>query len=197
MLGRMLPRLGSSKLVSRWITITLVASIVTVIDGGWLAGWLAFEPARVWRGELWRLATWVFVAPRPSSLVLTCACLYKLGGDLAHRWGDRKLRRFLIEIVVGAAGVTTVIAVVVAPIWHLSRVGGWGVCDTLVIGWARQYPDRMLELYGLVRLSGRNLIAVTVGITCVYAIYVGPLAMAPELLACAAAYHYPRARLMS
>ncbi len=190
----MLPRLGSSKLVSGWIMVMLVASIVTVIDGGWLAGWLALEPARIWRGELWRLATWVFVVPGPFSLLLTCAALYSLGGDLAHRWGDQRLRRLLIEVVGGAAVATTVIALVVEPIWHLRHVGGWAVCDALVIAWARQYPDRVLQLYGLVRLSGQSLIAATIAITCVYAIYAGPFRMAPELLACAAAYHYPRAR---
>jgi hypothetical protein len=197
MLAAMLPRLGSSKLVSGWIKITLIASIVTVVDGGWLASWLALEPARIWHGELWRLASWVFVVPGPLMLVLTCACIYSLGGDLAHRWGDRRLRRFLIEIVGGAAVATAVIALVIEPIWHLRHVGGWAVCDTLVIAWARQYPDRVLRLYGLLELSGRNLIAVTIGVTCLYALYAGVFAMAPELLACAAAYYYPRARLMS
>lgn len=196
MLAAMLPRLGSSKLVSGWIKITLIASIIAAMDGGWLAGWLALEPARIWRGELWRLATWVFIVPGPLMLILTCACMYRLGDDLAHRWGDRRLRRFLIEIIGGAAVATAVVGLVLWPIWHLRHVGGWAVCDTLVIAWARQYPERVLRLYGLLDLSGRSLIAVTVGITCLYAIYVGVLPMLPELAACFAAYYYPRARLM-
>jgi hypothetical protein len=54
----------------------------------------------------------------------------------------------------------------------------------------------MVVIYGLVRLHGKNLITITIAITSVYAIYVGPLVMAPELLACAAALWYPSARLM-
>ena len=71
MLAPMLPRLGSSKLISTWIWITLVASIAAAVSGG-LMGWAALAPARIWRGEVWRLATWVFVEPGALALILTC-----------------------------------------------------------------------------------------------------------------------------
>lgn len=194
MLAPMLPRLGSSKLVSTWIWITLVASIAAALSGG-LAGWLALAPARIWRGEVWRLATWVFVEPGALALILTCASIYKFGGELAPRWGDRRLRRFLIEILGGAAAATALLALVSADVWRMRYLGGWAVSDVLVIAWARQYPDSILVLYGVLRLNGRNLITVVIAVNCLYAIFVGPLAMAPQLLACAAAYGYPGARL--
>lgn len=191
----MLPRLGSSKLVSGWIWVTLGASIVAALDGGWVASWTAYAPARIWRGELWRLVTWVFVEPGPVGLVLTCASIYKFGGELVPRWGERRLRRFVAEVLGGAALVTLLLALVSERVWSMYRLGGWAVCDTLVIAWARQYPDAELVLYGLLRLRGRQLIAVTIAITGIFALYRGPLVMAPELLACAAAYGYPRERL--
>lgn len=190
----MLPRLGSSKLVSTWIWITVLASIAAALSGG-LAGWAALAPARIWRGEVWRLATWVFVEPGALALILTCASIYKFGGELAPRWGDRRLRRFLIEILGGAAVVTALLGLVSTEVWHRGYLGGWAASDVLVIAWARQYPDSVLVLYGLLRLNGRNLITAVIAITCAYAIFVGPLAMAPELLACAAAYSYPGAWL--
>jgi hypothetical protein len=191
----MLPRLSSSKLVSTWIWATLAASIVGAVDGGWLARLAALAPSRIWRGELWRLVTWVFVERGALCLVLTCGCIYKLGGELAPRWGDRRLRRFLLEVLGGAALATSLLALLSADAWHLYRVGGWAVCDVLVIAWARQYPDATLALYGVVHLSGSRLITTTIGITIVFAIFRGPLTMAPELFACAAAYSYPSARL--
>jgi membrane associated rhomboid family serine protease len=195
MLARMLPRLGSSKLVSAWIWATLLASIVAAVDGGWFAGWAAFAPSRIWRGEVWRIATWAFVERGPLSLVLTCASIYKFGGELAPRWGSRRLRRFMVEVIGGAAVVTTLLALISDDAWHIHRLGGWAVGDALVIAWARQYPESTLVLYGLLRLRGRNLIAIVIGITCLFAIYSGPFAMAPELLVCAAAFWYPSARL--
>jgi hypothetical protein len=190
----MLRRLGSSKLISAWIWITLVASIAAAVSG-WLAGWVALAPARIWRGEVWRLATWVFVEPGPLALIVTCASIYKFGGELAPRWGERRLRRFLIEILGGAAVATTLLALVSAEVWRTRYLGGWTVGDVLVIAWARQYPDSIVVLYGLLRMNGRSLITVVIAINCVYAIFVGPLAMSPELLACAAAYGYPSAWL--
>jgi hypothetical protein len=195
MLARMLPRLGSSKLVSAWITVTLAASIIAAVDGGWLAGWVALAPSRIWRGEVWRLATWVFVERGALGLALTCASIYKFGGELAPRWGGRRLRRFMIEVIGGAAVVTTLLALISDDAWHMHRLGGWAVGDALVIAWARQYPDSTLVLFGLLRLHGRNLIAVTIGITSLSAIFSGPFRMAPELLVCAAAFWYPTSRL--
>jgi membrane associated rhomboid family serine protease len=188
-------RLGSSKLVSTWIIATLLVSIAAVFEGGTIAGWAALAPSRIWHGEVWRLATWVFVELGPLGLILTCATIYKFGEDLTPRWGDRRLRQYAIEVLGGTAVATALLALISPDIWRLHHVGGWAVGNALVIAWARQYPERTLILYGLLRLHGRDLIAVTVAINCVFAIFVGPFAMAPDLLACAGAYWYPAARL--
>jgi hypothetical protein len=191
----MFPRLGSSKLVSSWITVTVVASIVAVVDGGLLDELAAFEPAQIWRGQIWRLATWVVVEPGPLGLVLTCACIYRLAGDLAPRWGERRLQRFLIEVLGGAAVATSLLGLVSADAWSMHRLGGWSVGNALVIAWARQYPRQPLVLYSLLVLSGRRLIGTVIAINVVYALYAGLLATSLELFVCAAAYWYPSTRL--
>lgn len=191
MLAAMLPRLNASKLVSNWLTVTFAASIFAVLDGGWLASWTAFAPSRIWSGELWRLVTWFLVEPGPLSLILTCMCIYKFGGELAPRWGDRRLRRFIVEVLGGAAVVAALLALVLNEVWYVRQLGGLAVGDALVIAWARQYPQRVLMLYGLVALSGRRLIAVIIAITAVFALFRGPFAMLLDLIVCAAAYWYP------
>jgi membrane associated rhomboid family serine protease len=192
----MLPRLGSSKLVSRWLAITLAASIVAAIDGGLLAGIAGFAPSLIWQGQVWRLVTWVFVEPGPWGLIFTLACIYRFGGDVATRWGDRRLRRFMIEVLGGSAVVTTLLGLISAGAWGIYQLGGWAVGDALVIAWARQYPDASVRVfYGMVTLRGRDLILAVVGVTVLYAVFLGPFAMALELLVCAGAYYYPPARL--
>lgn len=193
MLAPMLPRLGSSKLISTWIWITIAASIAAALSGE-LQYWAALVPARLWRGEVWRLVTWVFVEPGALALIVTCASIYKFGGELAPRWGDRRLRRFAIQTLGGAAAATALLGLISAEVWRTPYLGGWAVCDVLVIAWARQYPDSVLVVHG-VQLSGRNLTTAVIAITCAYALFAGPLAMAPELLACVAAYSYPGAWL--
>ncbi len=181
--------MSSSRLVSRWIVATLVASIVAALDGGWLASWAALAPSRVWHGEVWRLVTWPFLFASPVALVATCIAIYKLGGDLAVRWGDRRLRRFMIQIVL-AAGVATCLLAAIGG-GHFFRTGGWTVIDVLVIAWARQFPRESLVLYGMLPLRGRDLVRITVAISVLFAIYYGPIVMAPELVACSAAAWYP------
>ncbi len=183
-----------SKFVRTWMVVTLAASIVATLDGGWLASWAALAPARIFRGEVWRLVTWPLIEQGPLSLVFTCVAIYKFGGDLAMRWGERRLRRFIGEIVVASAVVTCVLAAVGGGA-SLQRVGGWAMTDALVIAWARQFPNETLVLYHLIRARGRELVAITLGVAIVFAIYYGPIAMAPELTACVAAAGYPRSRL--
>jgi membrane associated rhomboid family serine protease len=191
----MLPRLGTSKLVSTWIWITLIVSIVATFDGGWIVQWTALAPAQIWRGQVWRLVTWVFVEPGPLWLIVTCMCIYRFGSDLAYRWGDRRFCRFMVEVLGIAAIATVVLALVSDDAWRMYRLGGWAVGDVLVIAWARQFPDSPVVVYSLVRLNGRNLITIVIAMTGVYAIFAGPLTWAPELIACAAAFWYPPRRL--
>jgi hypothetical protein len=117
--------------------------------------------------------------------------IYKFGGELATRWGDRRLLRWMLMIVAGTAVVTTLFATLVGATW-LARCGGWAIADVLVIAWARQFPRAQLALYGFLVVSGDRLVAMTLGVAIVFALYFGVVAMAPELVACAAAAMYPR-----
>jgi len=188
------PRLGSSKVVTNWIIVTLAVSIVSWIDGRF-AAWLALMPSRIIQGEVWRLFTWPFAEAGPIALVITCASIFKFGSELAHRWGDTRLQRYATEVLI-AAGVIATLLAVVAGHRFLIRTGGWAVADILVIAWARQFPDRSLSLYGgMVTVQGPRLVQITVGVAVLFALYFGPVVMAPELSACLVAALYPKSRL--
>lgn len=196
MLAAMLPRLGSRNLSSRWIAITVIATIVAAVDGGWLAGLAAFAPSLIWRGQLWRLVTWVFVERGAWDLIYTCVCIYRFGGDLAYRWGDRRLRRFMIEVLGAAAVVATLLALISSDAWRTHQLGGWPVGDALIIAWARQFPDaQVVVFHGLLTLRGRDLLIAVIVFNALFALFAGPFTMALELLACGAAYYYPPGRL--
>jgi membrane associated rhomboid family serine protease len=184
----MWPRIGQSSLVTKWLAITIAASLIGVIDGGFMIHWASLVPHRVLSGEVWRLVTWPFVEVAPLELILTCMAIYKFGTELSVRWGERRLFRFAAEILL-IAGVVGVIASTIThtPLLHL---GGWAVGDLLVIAWARQFPNRALSFYGLVTVHGRQLVYLTIAITAVYAVYIGIVPFAPELTACVLAAFY-------
>ncbi|MBV8761585.1 MAG: rhomboid family intramembrane serine protease [Deltaproteobacteria bacterium] len=190
----MLPRFGTSKLCDTWIVVLLAASIVAWLDGGFSRSWLSLSPDDVIHGQVWRLVTWPLIEGHPLQLIFTCAAIYKFGGELAIRWGDRRLRRFMLEIVIASAAITCVLALATHR-GYLVRTGGWAVSDALLIAWARQFPNGTVVLYQLLVLRGRQLITVTVGATVLFAIAFGPVAMGPELCACLLTAGYPRAWL--
>ncbi len=132
----------------------------------------------------------------PLGLILTCASIYKFGGELAPRWGDRRLRRFALQIVIAGGVAATLCGLISEGAWHSYRPGGWAISDALIIAWARQYPTSSIRLYGLLDLNGRQLVGFTIGVTLLFAIATNPLLMAPELVACLGAAYYPRAWLM-
>ena len=102
----------AGKLIPRWLALTLVASIVAALDGGWIISWAALAPSRIWHGEVWRLVTWPLVETGVMSLLFTCAAIYKFGGELAERLGDQRLFRFVRHVVLSAAVVTCIIGVI-------------------------------------------------------------------------------------
>ena len=192
----MLPRIGSSKLVSNWILLTLAASIIALLDGGWLADLVGLQPERVFHGHVWRIVTWALVAGGPMGIIATCLSIYKFGGELAPRWGERRLRLFILQVILAAGIVTTLGALISDHAWNMSRTGGWAISDALVIAWARQYPTSTLVLYhGLLELRGQQVVWFTAGVTILIAVATSPFVMMPELVACLLAAYYPRSWL--
>jgi membrane associated rhomboid family serine protease len=183
------------QLTRRWLAITIALSIIAALDGGFVAQLAALAPSKIWHGQVWRLVTWPLVELGPFALIATCVAIYKLGGDLAVRWGERRLRRFMTELVLVAGVATCVLDAVFRH--HVMRCGGWAVGDALVIAWARQFPSYSLRFYGMLELRGRDIVRFVVACNLVYAIYFGPVAVAPELVACAAAAVYSTSRLAS
>jgi membrane associated rhomboid family serine protease len=190
-----LPRLGASPLISQWLMLLIALSIIAQVDGGFLSGRLSLIPSRVWLGEIWRLVTWPLIELGPMSLVVTCVMLFAIGGELASAWGDRRLQRYMIHVVLGA-GITTVIVSTLFGLGRYAHLGGFAVPDVLVIAFARQFPTRTLRMvYGMLPLSGQQLVMFVVAVNVLIAIYVGPVIYAPELAACAIAAYYPQSWL--
>lgn len=173
----------------RWFSPTVAALLAATFAlslGGALTegfGALALVPARVWRGEVWRLVTWVFALPSPETLVATAVGLYWFGGELAERWREPGLRRF-VGAIVGVTSVGTLTLTALAPAaQHLPYLGGWALGDALLIAWALEFPDRRLRVYAVLSIGGPPLAYGVAGLTALAAVYFGPLVMLPELLA--------------
>jgi hypothetical protein len=169
--GRLPPEIGA--LIVAIFVLSLTAA-VGQRSGFPLFAWMALQPEAVWRGEVWRLATWVLFESDPLSLVFAGLLLYWFGRDLAASWGPRRFLRI-------GGGLTLLVAAVVCGAARLlwpelmghSYLGCWTLGAALMIAWAVTFPERQLLLYFVLRVSGRQLLYLELGLTALSAIYYG------------------------
>jgi membrane associated rhomboid family serine protease len=154
--------------------------------GASLFDWLALEPARVLRGEVWRLITWTFVEPSPFHLLMGCLMLFWFASDLIEPWGSKGLfatyvgLAFLVGLVVCALGFAD------PDIKAYSYSGLWPMGASIAVAWGMYFPDREIRLFLIFRIRGIWLAWGTIVVTVVYAVYMGWEHYIPALVAMAA-----------
>jgi membrane associated rhomboid family serine protease len=151
----------------------------------------ALSPVMILRGEPWRLVSWPFVQADPFALLFGGFMLYWLGLQLSFVWSERRfLLRFFGTALFAGAG-TTLLAVVWAPASG-AHIGIWPVANALIVSWAMLYPDRQVNVWGVLPITGRTAALLVVGGTFLYGIAAGGLrgigTFTPHLFALAAAW---------
>jgi membrane associated rhomboid family serine protease len=185
------------KVVGLLIGLTLGASIIgavgfrnglaTVVESA------ALVPALVFRGQGWRLFSWVFFEMDPLGLVFACLALFWFGRDLTQAWGPL---RFLTTYLL-LAGITGLVVCLLALLWPsgllgFPHLGPWALVSGLIIAWALLHPHRDILVYFVLPLRGRNLIYATVGGTVLFALLGGITRYIPHFVAEGLALLYMR-----
>jgi membrane associated rhomboid family serine protease len=173
--------------ISALIGATTIVSVVAAVAArngmpGPLVEGLLVVP-QVWRGELWRLATWVLYETRVLSLVFSCLTLFWFGRDLAARWGARRFVAVYFGLAAGTAALTCLVALLWPAVAEVVHGGAWPVLCGLMVAWGLLAPDRPLSLFGVVPLRGRHLVWLTVGGTILFALIEGAAAHVPHFAA--------------
>lgn len=183
-------RLGSLRIplvLAVLMGLTIVTSIAAAMglrNGLPLAEWGVFVPALVWKGQVWRLVTWIFYELEPIGLIFAVLMLYWFGRELLERWGTGRFLGVYFGITALAAGLTTLIARFLWPeMWTLPFLGLWPIAEALVIAWATLFPEREIALYLVLRVKGKYLVPITVGLTVLFALFYGFDRFIPHFLA--------------
>ena len=102
-------RFGIPRLMMYIVPISALIYIINQMDTtGLLLDLMAFHPGLILRGQIWRLATWVFL-PLNDSLIFTALMLlfyYFIGNTLERAWGTSKFTVYylmgtLLNIIYG------------------------------------------------------------------------------------------------
>lgn len=162
------------------IVAIFVLSVVAALgqhNGLPLFSYAALVPAFVWHGEVWRLVTWVFFEDEPLPLVFTCMLLYWFGRDLAMHWGTARFLRIYVGLTLAVAVVVCLIGHFVWPHEPMAYLGSKAISSALVIAWALTFPEREMLFFFALRVSGRQLLYLELGLTALFTIYYGVVAM--------------------
>jgi len=160
--------------VALLIAVTLASSILAAQ----LRGFGAFAPlvpVLVFAGQLWRVATFVFVMRDPIGLIFGCLALFWFGRDLVRVWGPVRFLARYLGIAAAAGTITCLLAFVSPRLMGTEFAGIWPTVSALIIAWACVFPGRTMLFNFVVPLSGRNLIYATFASTLLYALLAGSM----------------------
>lgn len=158
--------------VGLFLALMLAASVWGRMDPRVL-NLAALVPAAILQGQLWRLVTWPFFQGDVLALLFGGFMLWSLGQQLSYAWSERRFATRFLGYAVGAALLTTLLAVVWPVARATAHVGVWPVVNALLVAWAMLYPDRQVNLWGVLPLTGKTLALLVAGGTVLYAIFAG------------------------
>ena len=150
LLSRIETKIGRYKGIRNLITIIVAAmAAVYIADyllgpafGFYLSGKLAFNRAAIFRGEIWRIVTFVITPPASGLLfiVMELAFIYFTGTLLQNRWGILRFNLFYLFGMVCsmAAGLITGYAT------------SYYINLSMLLAVAILYPMMQMNLYGLI-----------------------------------------------
>jgi len=94
------PRFGVPRLM---IYIVFVSAVVFLF-GNELIPRLQFNPVLIFRGELWRVITWIFIPVNPGTniffMAITLYFYYFIGSTLEREWGTGKFTIYYISGII-------------------------------------------------------------------------------------------------
>ncbi|MEM7588749.1 MAG: rhomboid family intramembrane serine protease [Myxococcota bacterium] len=166
---------ATSTLLGGIVGIHLLFSLLIFLSpfwGGILYSIFMLDPQTVLQqGHVWRVLTYALVhdLSGPMHIVFNTISLAVLGPALEDIWGSKGFLRFIFATALGGG-----IAVCVAYALGLSSapvVGASASALGLLVAFGVTFPDRQLLLWGILAISGRQLIGFAIAIEMVYMLF--------------------------
>ena len=170
-----------------------VTVVMLLVGGLWLAfavgmSWASVPPEvfqlatgntrLILHGEVWRLVT-ASLLQSPNTfwhVFSVLLSLYFFAVPLESEWGPRRLARFLLALALVPSLLQSLIDVALPA--SLSRAvipsywfGGYAVSAGVTVAWALSNRSSVIRLYGILPITPRTLIYITLGGPALYLIF--------------------------
>lgn len=173
------------------LAVTVVASVAASVNPA-IVTTLALAPQAVSSGgEIWRVVTWPLVQGDVFSLIFVAFMLWTLGQQLSYAWSERRFIQRFVGYALGAGLGTTVLGLVFESA-NAPHIGAWPVVNALLVAWAMLFPDRQVNIWGILPVTGKTLALLVTGGTVLAVVMSGGMrgfgGFAPHLVAIAIAW---------
>ena len=163
---------GGISLAVKWLIIANVAMFVL----GWFSGavqtWLGMQPAAVvGQGQVWRLATYMFLHSRMGfgHILFNMLSLWMFGVELERMWGTRYFLKFYFFCGICAALTTVVLSFVPLPIfgslYQSLTIGASGAIFGVLLAYALYFPHRPILVMFVFPVPARYFVMIMGGIS--------------------------------
>lgn len=114
-------------------------------------------PPTVFRGEVWRLFTYMFLHGGLWHLLLNMFVLYMFGTQLEQLWGARRLTRYYLLTGVGA-GLFTLLPL--EAFFLANHIGASGAIYGLLLAFGMLFPEARVFVFFVLPMKARHLVVV-------------------------------------
>lgn len=154
------------------IALYLLSALFGRTDvGAQIYGLLMLSPHDVVaKFQVWRLMSYGFLhdISSPLHIIFNALLLYTMGPQLEDRWGEKRFAIFILTSIL--LGGILVLITFVLGISHSYVVGFSAATIGLIIAWGLTFSTQQIFLLGVVPLTGKQLVYVTVGLEVLYAV---------------------------
>ena len=154
------PRLGIPDLMKYVVIGNIVVYLLDMFSGYACSAMLAFIPAGILRGQIWRLVSFIFVPPTgygAIGLALFLYMYYMIGNMLEREWGTTK---FTLYYGIGVAAnivVGLVLTLIYGPNHPYAVVDITYLNMSLFLAFAALYPDLRFLLFFIIPVKAKWL----------------------------------------
>ena len=143
---------------------------------GWFSGgiqdWLGMQPAAVvGGGQVWRLATYMFLHSRTGvgHILFNMLSLWMFGVELERMWGTRYFLKFYFFCGVCAALTTLVLSfipvAIFAPLYQSLTIGASGAIFGVLLAYALYFPYRPILVMFVFPVPARYFVMIMGGMS--------------------------------
>jgi membrane associated rhomboid family serine protease len=124
----------------------------------------------IWSFQIWRLFTYALLHDlgSPLHVIFNALVLYMIGTPLEDHWGEKRFLLFILTAIL-LGGVLVCLSFLLG-LSDASVAGFSSVTIGLVVAWGLTFPTQQIYIFGILPLTGKNLVYMTVLLEVLYAV---------------------------